>query len=53
MKLKTNLLKSAKLELPLVPLRELVVFPHMVVPFFAGRPATIKAIEESMGKAYL
>ena len=41
---------SNKLELPLVPLRELVVFPHMVVPFFAGRPATLKAIEEAMAK---
>ncbi len=42
--------KTDKLELPLVPLRELVVFPHMVVPFFAGRPASIKAIEEAMAK---
>jgi len=42
--------KTDKLELPLVPLRELVVFPHMVVPFFAGRPASIKAVEEAMSK---
>lgn len=42
--------KSAKRELPLVPLRELVVFPHMVVPFFAGSPESIKAIEESMNR---
>ena len=42
--------KLNKTELPLVPLRELVVFPHMVVPFFAGRPASIKAIEEAMGQ---
>ena len=42
--------RTDKLELPLVPLRELVVFPHMVVPFFAGRPASIKAIEEAMAK---
>ncbi len=42
--------KVNKSELPLVPLRELVVFPHMVVPFFAGRPSSIKAIEESMAK---
>ncbi len=50
MNLKRPSLKSNKLEIPLVPLRELVVFPHMVVPFFAGRPATIKAIEEGMSK---
>ena len=42
--------KTDKLELPLVPLRELVVFPHMVVPFFAGRPASIKAVEEAMSR---
>ncbi len=42
------LTKSGKRELPLVPLRELVVFPHMVVPFFAGNPESVKAIEESM-----
>jgi len=42
--------KLNKTELPLVPLRELVVFPHMVVPFFAGRPASIKAIEEAMSR---
>ncbi|MFO7850672.1 MAG: endopeptidase La [Spirochaetia bacterium] len=41
-------LKSGKKELPLVPLRELVVFPHMVVPFFAGQNKTIHAIEECM-----
>lgn len=48
MKLKNMSGKINKQELPLVPLRELVVFPHMVVPFFAGRPASIKAIEEAM-----
>ncbi len=41
-------LRSGKKELPLVPLRELVVFPHMVVPFFAGQAKSIRAVEESM-----
>jgi ATP-dependent Lon protease len=50
MNLKNMQGKTNKLELPLVPLRELVVFPHMVVPFFAGRPASIKAIEEAMAR---
>ncbi len=40
--------KTAKQELPLVPLRELVVFPHMVVPFFVGRPGSLHAVEEAM-----
>lgn len=48
MKLKTMITRNGKKELPLVSLRELVVFPHMVAPFFAGRPATIHAIEEAM-----
>ena len=48
MKLKAMITGNGKKELPLVPLRELVVFPHMIAPFFAGRPATIRAIEEAM-----
>ncbi len=40
--------KSGKQELPLVPLRELVIFPHMVVPFFVGRPGSIRAVEDAM-----
>lgn len=39
---------KSKNQLPLIPLRELVIFPYSVVPFFAGRPATIKAIERAM-----
>ncbi len=35
---------DAKGELPLIPLRELVVFPHSVVPFFVGRPASLRAL---------
>ena len=40
--------KAGKQELPLVPLRELVIFPHMVVPFFVGRPGSIRAVEDAM-----
>jgi ATP-dependent Lon protease len=39
---------DSKKELPLVPMRELVIYPHMVIPFFAGRGGSIKAIEEAM-----
>ncbi len=45
---KSLIFKNEKKELPLVPLRELVVFPYMVTPFFAGRTATIKAIERAL-----
>ncbi len=39
---------TAPVSLPLLPLRDVVVFPHMVIPLFVGRPRSILAREKAM-----
>ncbi len=42
--------KTTSRTLPLLPLRELLVFPHTVVPLFVGREKSIKALDDAMAR---
>src|SRR3984885_5564227 len=42
--------KVAKITVPLLPLRDVIIFPHMVVPLFVGREKSINALEECVNK---
>src|SRR6185295_15354078 len=35
-------------ELPMVPLRDVVVYPHMIIPFVVGRRASVRSLEEAL-----
>jgi ATP-dependent Lon protease len=41
---------SNKATYPVLPLRDIVVFPHMIVPLFVGREKSVKALEEVMNE---
>lgn len=41
---------SSHQKLPLLPLRDLIIFPHMMMPLFVGREKSINALEEAMTK---
>src|SRR6266487_324647 len=42
--------KKGMRTLPLLPLRDIIVFPHMVVPLFVGREKSINALEEAVNR---
>lgn len=43
-----SLLPESESSIPVLPLRDVVVFPHMVIPLFVGRKKSIQALERSM-----
>ncbi|PYU97467.1 MAG: endopeptidase La, partial [Acidobacteria bacterium] len=50
---KDNRERGGSVRLPLLPLRDIIVFPHMVVPLFVGRQKSIKALEEAVASKKL
>lgn len=44
----TNEQKNQKEDFPVLPLRDIVVFPHMIVPLFVGREKSVRALEDVM-----
>lgn len=42
--------ETKKVKVPVLPLRDVIVFPHMVVPLFVGREKSINALEECVAK---
>jgi len=44
---------GSQMRVPLLPLRDIIVFPHMVVPLFVGRQRSIKALEDATQKQSL
>ncbi len=43
-----NVTQAAPMQAPLLPIRDLVVFPHTVLPLFIGRPLTIRSVRTAM-----
>ena len=43
-----NVVSDAVSELPVLPLRDVVVYPHMVIPLFVGREKSVRALESAM-----
>src|ERR1700761_3506782 len=37
--------------LPMLPVRDIVIFPYMIIPLFVGRASSIKSVEESLSRA--
>ncbi|GGB16475.1 endopeptidase La [Agarivorans gilvus] len=42
--------RSERFEIPVLPLRDVVVYPHMVIPLFVGREKSIRCLESAMSQ---
>jgi ATP-dependent Lon protease len=40
--------KTETRKLPMMPLRDMVIFPHMMMPFVVGRESSVRALEEAL-----
>ena len=40
--------RTEQLDMPVLPLRDVVVYPHMVIPLFVGREKSIRCLEAAM-----
>ncbi len=43
-----DILNGAMRKLPMMPIREMVIFPHMMTPFVVGRESSVRALEEAL-----
>ncbi|MEE2777017.1 MAG: endopeptidase La [Acidobacteriota bacterium] len=47
----SSFIQTDRDNLPVVPLRDMVVFPHMMAPFIIGREGSVKALERTLGRS--
>ncbi|MBW4038022.1 MAG: endopeptidase La [Acidobacteria bacterium] len=43
-----DILNGSQRKLPMMPIREMVIFPHMMAPFVVGRESSVRALEEAL-----
>src|SRR3970282_1457763 len=46
--MQSNIEKSETRSLPMMPIRDVVIFPHMLTPFVVGRESSVRALEEAL-----
>ncbi len=46
--MKSSFIRTDRITLPIVPLRDMVVFPHMMAPFIVGRETSVRALEHAL-----